>query len=249
VIRLCVTDALNWRNFANGADYGLSTSNNSSDQVNLSSPGGFVLTGATPNMRFGGTTASFPMLKRNSAALNVRLADDSADAVITASVFNASTGFQIAGAAPAAHVPRGNGTNYVDAQLSCSDLSNAGTGCSGGAGTAFTWNCYYSANLAPGNPIFCNWTPRRALTIRQMTLALGTTSSGCSTGATVAVYDSTAASTVTSLTTSNGTQFYDSGNSLNLATTSGHQLNIEVTTPSAGCGQNPANAMVVVQYD
>lgn len=36
-------------------------------------------------LQFGGTTSSFPALKVNGTALNVRLADDSADAAITAS--------------------------------------------------------------------------------------------------------------------------------------------------------------------
>lgn len=35
-------------------------------------------------LQFGGTTSSFPSIKRNSAAINFRLADDSADADITA---------------------------------------------------------------------------------------------------------------------------------------------------------------------
>lgn len=42
-------------------------------------------------LQFGGTTSSFPSLKRQSAQLNVRLADDSADAAMTASIFQAST--------------------------------------------------------------------------------------------------------------------------------------------------------------
>jgi hypothetical protein len=40
-----------------------------------------------------------------------------------AGVFNAATGFRIANAAPSGHVPRGNGTNYIDAQLGFGDLS------------------------------------------------------------------------------------------------------------------------------
>lgn len=42
-------------------------------------------------LTFGGTTSSFPALKRVSAALNVRLADDTADAALTASELTAST--------------------------------------------------------------------------------------------------------------------------------------------------------------
>lgn len=42
-------------------------------------------------LQFGGTTSSFPALKRSGAALQVRLADDSADAAISASTFTASS--------------------------------------------------------------------------------------------------------------------------------------------------------------
>lgn len=42
-----------------------------------------ALTGFT-RLNFGGTTSSFPSIKRNGAAINFRLADDSADAAITA---------------------------------------------------------------------------------------------------------------------------------------------------------------------
>src|ERR1017187_5832987 len=41
-------------------------------------------------MQLGGTTASFPAIKRNAAALNFRLADDSADAAITAGALTLS---------------------------------------------------------------------------------------------------------------------------------------------------------------
>jgi len=42
-------------------------------------------------LQFGGTTSAFPALKRSGAALQVRLADDSADAAISASTFTASS--------------------------------------------------------------------------------------------------------------------------------------------------------------
>ena len=50
-------------------------------------------------LQFGGTTSSFPALKRSSTALAVRLADDSADAPLTASNVTAS-GQLIVGARP-----------------------------------------------------------------------------------------------------------------------------------------------------
>ena len=81
-LRLCKTDALNWRNNANGADQGLSQ--DTSDRLLISHAGGLVTTGAIPDIFLGGVTASFPRIKRNAAAINFRLGDDSADANITA---------------------------------------------------------------------------------------------------------------------------------------------------------------------
>lgn len=46
-------------------------------------------------LEFGGTTSSFPALKRNSTALNVRLADDSADAPLTSGPLTINGGTQI----------------------------------------------------------------------------------------------------------------------------------------------------------
>lgn len=46
--------------------------------------GKVVLTGTTPMVAFGGVTSSYPALKRSSAALHVRLADDSAYASLQA---------------------------------------------------------------------------------------------------------------------------------------------------------------------
>lgn len=63
----------------------------------------------------------------------------------SAGVIDAVTGFTIGAAAPSGHVPRGNGTNYVDSQLAVADLSGlpvtvaqGGTGDTGTAATAFT---------------------------------------------------------------------------------------------------------------
>lgn len=41
-------------------------------------------------LQFGGTTSSFPAIKRNNAALNFRVADDTADAAITAAAITGS---------------------------------------------------------------------------------------------------------------------------------------------------------------
>jgi hypothetical protein len=43
-------------------------------------------------LNLGGSTSSFPSIKRNSAAINFRLADDSADAAITAATITTTGG-------------------------------------------------------------------------------------------------------------------------------------------------------------
>jgi hypothetical protein len=82
-LRLCKTEAVNWRNNANGADQGISQDAN--DIGIWSFAGGLETTGTVPDIFLGGTSASFPRLKRNSTAVKFRLGDDSADAPITAS--------------------------------------------------------------------------------------------------------------------------------------------------------------------
>lgn len=55
---------------------------------------------AFTSLQFGGTTSSFPSIKRNAAALNFRLADDSADALVTGNGYTIGT----TGATPTAGV-------------------------------------------------------------------------------------------------------------------------------------------------
>jgi hypothetical protein len=119
-IRMCKTDAVNWRNNANSADYGLTTSADANDYVLLSSPGGLILSGANPNLRFGGTNNTFPMLKRNSNGINVRLADDSNDAAISAFTlgFNGPSGPAIGGSCTAGQVLTATSSVAVSCQTS-----------------------------------------------------------------------------------------------------------------------------------
>lgn len=53
--------------------------------------GTFSVSVNTPFITFGGTTSAFPALKRSSTTLQVRLADDTADAPLSASTINATT--------------------------------------------------------------------------------------------------------------------------------------------------------------
>jgi hypothetical protein len=91
-IRMCQTDVINWRNSTNSGDEGIST--DASDRFNISHTNGILLTGTTPNVRLGGTSASFPMWKRITTELAARLADDSGSAPVSASTltFNGPVG-------------------------------------------------------------------------------------------------------------------------------------------------------------
>ena len=80
--RLCSTSDIEWRNNANTANQGIKP--DTSDRGVWSFAGGLLLNGSTPDIFLGGTAASFPRIKRNSTAINFRLADDSGDAAITA---------------------------------------------------------------------------------------------------------------------------------------------------------------------
>ena len=119
-VRLCKTDAINWRNNANSADWGFVPSADANDFLLLSSPGGLVLNGANPNLRLGGTTASFPMWKRVTTALQARLADDSTDAPISASTVTyngiAGTGVTISGTCATGQVLTATSTLAVSCQ-------------------------------------------------------------------------------------------------------------------------------------
>jgi hypothetical protein len=79
-------------------------------------------------VRFGGTTSSFPALKRSSAALQVRLADDTAYTTIEASSFNTGGGAFSMGLAP---TTTALGANAVTIQATRSNAANVASGTSG----------------------------------------------------------------------------------------------------------------------
>lgn len=81
-------------------------------------------------LQLGGTTAAFPAIKRNSTALNFRLADDSADAPITAGMITFSGGLKSAGGSV---VLTGTGTPTCGT-AACTD--DSGTVISGSTATS-----------------------------------------------------------------------------------------------------------------
>lgn len=78
------------------SDYGLGWASDTSytttdTQLFRYGAGKFYLVGTTPTFALGGTSSSFPAIVRNGAAINVKLADGSADAAITALTYNGNT--------------------------------------------------------------------------------------------------------------------------------------------------------------
>jgi hypothetical protein len=89
---LCATGSAVFSGTVTGTDHiaGASNSIYWTGRSTFTSPADGIITlnnnagTAFSRLQFGGTTSSFPAAKRNAAALNFRLADDSADAAITA---------------------------------------------------------------------------------------------------------------------------------------------------------------------
>jgi len=96
-VRLALTDLINWRNSGNTGDEGLGM--DGGDHLTVNTGAGLALIGPLPNIFLGGGTASFPLLKRVATQVQVRLADDSADAPLSASTvsWNGASGPTLSG--------------------------------------------------------------------------------------------------------------------------------------------------------
>jgi hypothetical protein len=71
--------------------------------------------GSEARIQLGGTSSSFPMVKRNATAINFRLADDSADAAITAASITVGGGSAVSALASGTWTPTLTNTLNVDA--------------------------------------------------------------------------------------------------------------------------------------
>jgi hypothetical protein len=63
-------------------------------------------------LQLGGTTSAFPSIKRNGTAINIRLADDSADAPLTCSNLTASGDIEVTDSASGIILKSPNGTRW-----------------------------------------------------------------------------------------------------------------------------------------
>jgi hypothetical protein len=105
--------SIDWQTTANWLRIGTSAAGTgASRNIYFDSAGGII--------GIGGTTSSFPAIKRNGAALNFRLADDSADAAITAGGISITAG--------AGYLTSGRGGTYMYADGSMKMQDNANTG-------------------------------------------------------------------------------------------------------------------------
>lgn len=66
-------------------------------------------------LNFGGTSSAFPAIKRNGTALNFRLADDSADAAITAASINLNSGGVVSALISGTYTPTLTNSSNIDA--------------------------------------------------------------------------------------------------------------------------------------
>ncbi|HEX3941378.1 MAG TPA: hypothetical protein VHX11_07850 [Acidobacteriaceae bacterium] len=163
LLRACKTDAINWRNNANSGDQGISE--DGSDVGIWSFAGGFETTGAVPDLFLGGKTSSFPRLKRNGTAINVRLADDSGDAPITASsggfslpVTSTSTTYALGGpelTTPASNPSSGQQDAYFKAGKGICALDSTGKEycTAANSGTAIAILAHYYTTLGSDVPV------------------------------------------------------------------------------------------------
>ena len=91
-------------------------------------------------LQLGGTTSSFPAIKRNSAAINFRLADDSADCNITAATATLSA-LLFVGAYTVATLPAAASNTGALAQATDSSVTtNGSTVAGGGANRVFVFS-------------------------------------------------------------------------------------------------------------
>lgn len=145
--------------------------------------------GTTPMVLFGGTTSSFPALKRSAAVLQARLADDSAFANVEANFVTGSSGFKTGSTTLVVSVVPTIGSGFGTTPTIPSGAStaaftvNVGTGGTATSGVitllaATTgWNCFVNDITAAAAHVAYN-TVQTASTTTSVTLENQTKSTG-----------------------------------------------------------------------
>jgi hypothetical protein len=111
----------------------------------------------------------------------------------------------------------------------------------------FAWSCPVAGSTSVSQN--CNWTIPAGLTITGFDFAANTAPAGCSTNATVQLWDGTANAEVGSysIALSSGTSFYTQVTG-STSVASGHQLRVKVTTAASGCSTNAGGMVATVSY-
>lgn len=230
ILRLASGDSICWRNAANSAN--LCIAKDTSDVLNWA--GGAI---KFPQIACSNTGAGFDYLCASTSNNRWVMANNggSQTQIVGAGV-DINTSDQVtqlhfgATATPLGTAPttnqylQWNGTNIVGNVPSTTETS---------------WGSEVGQLTATGALAQTFLTQGHTLT--RFTAVLQIQGSSCSTTPVVAFVDSTASSTLTSLTLTNGVSVFDSG-ALSIATTAGHSFQIQITRGAAGCGTFPSGA-------
>lgn len=112
----------------------------------------------------------------------------------------------------------------------------------------FTWFGYFGGTFgtSTNTSLGAIWSPTAAVNMTRLDIAVGTPPSGCTTWPVIGVYDSTASTWLKTVTLASGTYSYRNAASASVA--AGHNLSMGVQTAGAGCGTNPQNAQLTMEY-
>lgn len=85
------------------------------------------------------------------------------------------------------------------------------------------------------------------ITVRSFSMYAPTAAAGCTTQPSYQVYDNTTSTVISTITTVNGTTYYNN-TAINTAVVSGHDLMVRVGTGGVACTQAPSNVIFTVWY-
>jgi hypothetical protein len=219
-LRMANFDNILWRDFTGTTNWGMSPNGTSLDALQMNAPGGFIVNAGF--LRFTGITNAFPMLKRNGVGLNVRLADDSADASISASL------------------------GIFSAHIAVDGLTLTGSGCTAGqviqASSPTAAGCVTLPSVQASSMTLLGGTVAISGTTTILTKVVTMPSSGCPCRAFASYsinFDATNAGQMAT-TVNDGTNTF----ATNMANTTGSNSNFSTSAASYSTGTYANNAVV-----
>jgi hypothetical protein len=224
--------------------------------------GNFTATANTSSCIFvgnitGSTTNTAPCILMNIGG--------STFGTVNVGTLNFTTGITAGSSAPSGRFLKGNGSVYTTSSGSASGTGSCAanqfvtTTNSDAAPTCAqpteanltnpmtaTFGANFGGNLGPGAVagVWGSFVPPFNVKVVRIRVELGISGAGCATQAVIRVTDGT---TNLDTTTVNGTGTYDTG-AISQAYAAGSALQIKQPTAASGCGTNPANAGVTVEY-